>query len=429
MKNSGNPKIFMERNACLRRKVPKNYYDILGIQSTAKESEVKSAYLKLAKKYHPDVCKEKDASTKFQEVSEAYEVLSDKQKRRDYDAFRSSGGGFGGRQGFDSRGAQQQWDYRSTRSAEDIFSEFFSGGFGNDFAGSSYGFEASQQILVKVSFEEAARGVQKTVNVNAVDTCGMCNGGGCALGKTKVTCPYCNGTGFQTKNLSGFVLNHACQYCRGEGKYNKDPCQTCSGTGKTIVNKKVSVYIPAGVDNNEMLRVQVGQSMVYLNIQVTPSLIHRREKENIFTDVEIGLTEAVLGGQINVPGIESDTMVSIPAGTSSHQRLCLKGKGIRKLNNIGSGDQFVSIKIKVPKTLTQRQRELIEEWRRIEKGEEPKRPKQPEPKQQVHNEAPKKEMATEAPPKNLTEEPKKQQDGVFQRFVNMIKGKSATESG
>ncbi|CAD5217598.1 unnamed protein product [Bursaphelenchus xylophilus] len=404
---------------------PKNYYEILGIQATAKESEVKAAYLKLAKKYHPDVCKEKDASNKFQEVSEAYEVLSDKQKRKEYDAYRSGGGGGFGRQGFDQRGTQQGWNYQSSRSAQDIFDQFFRGGFGGgDFAGSSYGFEASQQVQVKISFEEAARGVQKSINVNAIDTCAFCRGNGCAPGKSKVTCPYCSGTGFQTSTLSGFTLNHTCNYCKGAGKYNKDPCQTCAGTGQTVVNKKIGVYIPAGVDNGEMLRVQVGQSMVYLNIQVNPSLIHRREKENIHTDVEISLADAVLGGQINVPGIESDTVISIPPGTSSHRILCLKGKGIKRLNGIGTGDQFVNIKISVPKTLTQRQRELIEEWKRIEKGEEPKKP----PKK----EAPKKETETAKETKKEEEkpedEPKKQQDGVFQRFVNLIRGKTNADT-
>ncbi|KAI6172130.1 RING-type E3 ubiquitin transferase [Aphelenchoides besseyi] len=333
----------------------KNYYDILGVPAAATESEVKKAYLKLAKKYHPDVCKEKDASKKFQEVSEAYEVLSDKTKRREYDAYRS--GGF--RQGYDNRGGpggQQGFHYNSTRSPEDIFEEIFGRNF--RFADSAHGFDSTQELTVRLTFEEAARGVQKTIDLNVVDSCTTCRGSGVKLGYKKVQCPYCNGTGMVTKSLSGFFMQQTCSHCRGQGQFNKDPCMDCEGTGNVIQSRSTTFNIPAGIDNDQALRMQVGASTVYLRIQVQPSLIHRRVKENIYTDVDIGISEAVLGSTIKVPGIESDTTVRIPAGTSSHTQLCLKGKGIKRLNSAGSGDQ----------TITPKQRELMLEWHLMEHG-------------------------------------------------------------
>ncbi|KAI6242750.1 RING-type E3 ubiquitin transferase [Aphelenchoides fujianensis] len=340
----------------------KNYYEILGISASASDSE-------LAKKYHPDVCKEKDASKKFQEVSEAYEVLSDKSKRGEYDAFRS--GGF--RQGFDNRGmgggGPQGFNFHSHRNAKDMFEEIFGRNF--HFGESADGFGTTQEMSVRISFEEAARGVQKRINLNVIDSCLTCRGSGVKLGHTKVSCPYCNGTGMVTKNMSGFYMQSTCGHCRGQGMFNKDPCLDCEGTGSVVQNRSTDIYIPPGIDNEQTLRMQVGASTVYVHVQVTPSLIHRRVRENIFTDIEIGISEAVLGSTVKVPGIDADTTVRIPAGTSSHTQLCLKGKGLKRLNNVGSGDQFINVKIRVPKTITPKQRELMLEWHLMEHGGSP----------------------------------------------------------
>lgn len=201
------------------------------------------------------MCKEADASKKFQEVSEAYEVLSDKTKRQEYDAYQS--GGF--RQGFDNRGMGdpgRDFNFHSTRSANDIFEEIFGKGF--KFGETSHGFDSSQEISVRISFEEAARGVQKTVKINVIDACEPCKGSGVSLGYKKVSCPYCNGTGMVTKKLSGFFMQSTCSHCRGQGLFNKNPCMECEGTGNVVKTRETNIYIPPGIDNDQTLRMQVG---------------------------------------------------------------------------------------------------------------------------------------------------------------------------
>uniref|UniRef100_A0A915P346 Uncharacterized protein n=1 Tax=Meloidogyne floridensis TaxID=298350 RepID=A0A915P346_9BILA len=360
----------------------KDYYKILGVPKSASDSEVKKAYYQLAKKYHPDVNKEKGASEKFQELSEAYEVLSDSKRRSEYDNFGSPGSGgpragAGGSPGQGGFGGS--WEFRSGRSAEQIFREIFrdfdpfgKGGFSTNargqFAESGYGFDAAQEAAVNITFEEACRGVRKDLRINTVDACGACKGTGVEPPYKKVSCPYCNGTGMVTQHTQGYFIQTTCSRCGGHGSYNKNPCIECEGHGHSVQQKAFTIDIPAGIDSGQILRTQVGRSTIYVVVNVSPSRIHRRESENIFTDVEITFTQAALGGTIDVPGIVGTSKVHIPACTSSHTQMCLKGKGIKRLDQPGYGDQILNIKIGMPKKLSSKEKHLLMEIARNESG-------------------------------------------------------------
>uniref|UniRef100_A0A914DXJ7 Uncharacterized protein n=1 Tax=Acrobeloides nanus TaxID=290746 RepID=A0A914DXJ7_9BILA len=367
------PSITGSRHFHYGRPNKKDYYKILGISKNAPEKEIKKAYYQLAKKYHPDVNKEKGAAEKFQEVSEAYEVLSDSEKRRQYDAL-----GAAGTAGFQGAGDPNfGWQFHSNRKAEDIFKDIFKefGSFENIFgrdnpfgsyAETEHGFDASQQIATTITFEEAARGITKDVLMNVIEGCRRCQSTGVEPPYKKVSCPYCNGTGMVTQHIQGFYMQSTCSRCKGQGAYNKNPCMDCEGHGRLVVEKHVDVRIPAGVDNGQTLRTRVGKQDVYVYINVLESLRHKRVKENIYTDVEISLAQAVLGGTVPVPGIEKDHVVRIPPATSSHAQMCLKNQGIKRLNTSGRGDQFINIKIRVPKRLTDNQKALMQAWAELE---------------------------------------------------------------
>ncbi|VDD91265.1 unnamed protein product [Enterobius vermicularis] len=352
----------------------RDYYEILGLKKGASAKEIKKAYYQLAKKYHPDVNKEKDANVKFQEVSEAYEVLSDDTKRAQYDQF---GAGPFYQQSPDA-GQQSRtadgWHYQSTVDPEELFRKMFGGrnpfanfaGFGDDFAETAHGYDSSQQHVMNITFEEAARGVTKNVTLNVIEDCPTCKGKGVQPGYKKVSCPYCNGTGFIAQQMGGFFMQTSCSRCRGTGYYNKNPCLDCEGHGRSVQRKSVSVNIPAGINDGESVRLNVGRSVVYITFKVAPSLRFRRDKYDIHCDVEISVAQAVLGGTVKVPGIEQDTYIQIPPGTNSHTRMRLTGKGIKRLDYAGHGDQYINIKIKVPKALTQKQKALMQAWAELE---------------------------------------------------------------
>jgi len=353
----------------------KDYYKILGISRNAKDSEIKKAYYQLAKKYHPDVNKDKGASEKFQELSEAYEVIGDTKRRHEYDQFGSSSASSQGRPSGPTGTGQGDfgWEFRSGRTAEQIFRDIFRdfdpfkserGGFGE----TAEGFEAAQQVSVNISFEEAARGVRKEIKMNVVDACGACIGTGVQPGFKKLSCPYCNGTGMISQHVQGFFMQSTCSKCGGSGAFNKNPCLECKGHGQNVQSKSFNIEIPAGIDNGQTLRTQLGKSIIYVTISVAPSQRHRRDRENIFTDIEISLAQAVLGGMVEIPGIYNNTKVRIPSGTSSHAQMVLKGRGIKRLNQPGNGDQILNIKISVPKAITTEQREAILKYAISEKN-------------------------------------------------------------
>ncbi|CAG9530237.1 unnamed protein product [Cercopithifilaria johnstoni] len=351
----------------------RDYYEILGLKKGASAKDIKKAYYKLAKEYHPDVNKSKDANARFQEVSEAYEVLSDDQKRAQYDQFGADP--FQQRQtagatSYDTGG----WQYQSTIDPEELFRKMFGGrspfsnfasNFG-DFAESADGFESSEQHILNISFEDAARGAQKSMNINVVDDCPACFGKGVQPGYKKVSCPYCNGTGYVTQQMGGFYMQSTCGRCGGTGFYNKNPCLQCEGHGRTVQRRTVTVNIPAGINDGETVRMPVGKSTIFITFKVAPSSRFRRDKYDIHCDVEISIAQAILGGTVKVPGIKEDTYIQIPPGTASHTKMRLTGKGIKKLNYAGYGDQYIHIMVKVPKLLTDKQKALMQAWAELE---------------------------------------------------------------
>lgn len=345
-----------------------DYYKTLGIKKDATAKEIKKAYFQLAKKYHPDVNKTKEAQEKFQEISEAYEVLSDDTKRQEYDTFGSSPSGAGGP---GRRGGE--WQYKSTVDVNEIFRRAF--GFGGDggfnwdsFADSQFGHSQAQEMVMDISFEEAVRGTQKNIFVNVVEDCPRCRGTQVEPGYKKVSCPFCNGTGMISQRLQGgFFYQASCNRCGGSGHYNKNPCQECEGHGQSVQRRQVSFNVPAGTNDKDRVRFQVGKNQIYMVFNVAPSLKFRRDKDDIHCDVEINIAQAVLGGTVKVPGIVEDTYVHIPPGTSSHTKMRLSGKGVKRLHSAGYGDQYIHIKVAVPSYLSAEQRALMLAWAATEK--------------------------------------------------------------
>ncbi|KAH9488161.1 Protein tumorous imaginal discs, mitochondrial [Bulinus truncatus] len=354
----------------------RDYYEVLGVPKNADAAAIKKAYYKLAKQYHPDMNnKDPNAAKKFQEVSEAYEVLSDESKKRDYDSF----GMNGSRQSAGFKGQQQGFsgfeNFQSQMDPEELFRKIFGnagfGGFGfsnQDFEESMSGFAPASEIMMDLTFQEAARGVNKEINLNIKDTCPKCNGSGSEPGSSPVKCPQCNGTGMETISTGPFIMRSTCRGCQGKRVVNKHPCTECNGKGKVVARKRVIVPVPAGVEDGQTVRMPVGGQEVYITFKVQKSRIFRREGADVHSDVTISLSQAVLGGSIRIPGIYDDIVLSIPPGTSSHHRLRLAGKGISRVNSYGHGDHYVHVKIKIPVTLTEEQKQLIQAFAETEKG-------------------------------------------------------------
>ncbi|XP_065366908.1 protein tumorous imaginal discs, mitochondrial isoform X2 [Calliphora vicina] len=368
----------IQRNFYTSQKLnAKDYYQTLGVAKNASAKDIKKAYYQLAKKYHPDTNKDDpDAGRKFQEVSEAYEVLSDDTKRREYDTYgqtsenmgRQGAGGFGGH---GPQGFSQNWQFRSSIDPEELFRKIF--GEGNfrsnsfdDFAESQYGFGRSQEMVMDLTFAQAARGVNKDINVNVVDTCNKCNGSKCEPGTKPGKCQYCNGTGMETISTGPFVMRSTCRYCQGTRQYIKYPCAECEGKGQTVQRRKVTVPVPAGIENGQTVRMQVGKKELFITFRVEPSKYFKREGADVHTDATISLSQAVLGGSIRVEGVYEDQWLNIEPGTSSHHKIFLRGKGLKRVNAHGHGDHYVNIKIEIPKKLTKEQKELLQRYAELE---------------------------------------------------------------
>nr|ADR79279.1 Hsp40-like protein [Brachionus ibericus] len=347
----------------------KDYYQILGIPKTASPKIKKKAYYQLAQKYHPD--KTAGDKTKFQEVSEAYEVLGDEKKRQEYDTFGMAGNGMGndGQAGFGGGG----FHYQSQVDPEELFRTIFGDAFkrGRDFesmfegfgAGADSGpqYEVAQRIL-DLSFEEACRGVNKELNIRVLDTCKSCKGTRCAPGHKPVKCKQCNGTGMESIQTGPFFMRTTCRACYGHREVISKKCIECAGKGQTYQSKRVNVPVPAGVEDGQTMRMNVGKQEVYITFKVTPSKIFRRDKEDVHSDVSVSISQAILGGTIKVTGIYDDHQLRIPAGTQSHERFRLSGKGIKRIHSSGYGDHYVYIKIKIPTKLTKEQQALIKTY-------------------------------------------------------------------
>jgi molecular chaperone DnaJ len=357
----------------------RDYYEVLGVPKTAKKDEIKDAYRKLALQYHPDRNKSPDAEEKFKEISEAYAVLSDDDKRQQYDMLGRVDFGQQYTQEDIFRGADFESIFRDLGFGFDlgnIFEMFFGGGFGGGrgyggrrvMRGNDLGYE------LEITLEEAFRGVEKEIDVPRTEKCDVCNGTGAAPGTSPKTCNRCGGTGqIQTVRSSGFarfVSVGPCQTCRGAGTIIESPCRECRGSGVVKRRRRITVKVPAGVDDGSQLRLrgegeasQSGGSPgdLYVQIHMEPHRYFKREGADLYYDLPIGFPQAALGTEATVPTLEGDVTVTIQPGTQPGQVLRLKGKGMPKLGGYGRGNLMVRVNMTVPTKLTGKQKELLEE--------------------------------------------------------------------
>ena len=355
----------------------RDYYEVLGVTKGASDDEIKKAYRKLAKENHPDLHPgDKACEERFKEINEAYEVLSDPDKKARYDQYGHAA--FDPNAGFGGGGAGGFGDFG------DIFSDIFGGGFGgfgDIFGGgggrASNGPRKGENIRtnVSISFEEAAFGCKKDVTVARVEQCPDCKGSGCAPGTTPEVCPDCGGTGsVRTAQRTPFGMVQStgpCQKCRGTGKIIHQPCPSCHGMGSVRRQHKLNVTIPAGIDDGQTVSVR-GQGSAGANggpagdllvfIIVRPHARFERDGSNVVMEQEVSYAQAALGAEIEVPTLDGNVKLNIPEGTQTGSVFRMKGKGIPFLRGGGRGDQYVSVKIAVPKNLTASQKELLRQF-------------------------------------------------------------------
>ena len=351
----------------------KNYYDILGVSKNASDDEIKKAYRNLAKKYHPDLNPgNAEAAEKLKEVNQAFSVLSDKTKKQNYDTYGSETGpqGFGG-----FGGGFSGFDAGDFGGFGDIFSNFFGGGgFGSSRARktSMATQGADIQVKIKLSFVEAAFGCKKSINLTRSETCSTCKGTGAKNGTEMTTCSKCKGTGVvrttQNSIFGQMISESVCPDCHGSGKMIKEKCPHCSGAGITRENRSIELNIPGGIDNNQVLTLR-GQGEAGRNggpagdiqilIQVENHKTLKREGFDVFEDVPVTFTEAMLGGKIKIPGINETLEIVVPECSQTGTIISLKGKGTKILNKNGYGDLFAKLVIEVPKSLDKKQKEIL----------------------------------------------------------------------
>ena len=349
----------------------RDYYEVLGVSKNASEDEIKRAYKKLARKYHPDMNPgDKEAEEKFKEVNEANEVLSNPEKKAKYDQFGFAGvdpnygagqGGYGGAGGFDFG------------DLGDIFGSFFGGGFGGQRRNPNAPQRGeSIRASVSISFTEAAFGCEKSVTIERSEQCPTCKGSGCAPGTTPEICPDCHGSGtVQTRRqtpMGVFASNGPCRKCGGTGRLIHQPCSDCRGSGAVRKRRTIKVNIPAGIDHGQTisLRGQGGAGKnggpagdLLITVMVQPHEIFRRDGVDVFCEAPITFTQAVLGAELEIPTIDGKVKYSIPEGTQTGTVFRLKGKGIPVLNGRGRGDQYVTVVIETPRSLNKEQKEAL----------------------------------------------------------------------
>ncbi len=352
----------------------RDYYEVLGVSKDADDASIKKAYRSLAKKYHPDMNPgDAEAEAKFKEVNEAYAVLSDSEKKAQYDQFGhaafepgagAGGAGFGGFSDFGDIG--------------DIFGSFFGGGFGGSSSRRANAPTRGEDVSVRVtiSFEDAVFGTKKDVSFNKIQKCPDCSGSGAAKGTSAETCSTCGGSGQRriTQRLGGmaFQSTTTCDRCRGTGKIIKTPCQNCRGTGYIKINKKLSVSIPAGIDDGERIALRSqgcdGRNGgpagdLIITVYVKPHNIFERDGYNLYCEVPITVAEATLGAEIDVPTLEGNQKFTIPEGTQGGTRFTLRGKGVPYVNNSSKrGDIIFTVNIEIPRGLSEKQKEKMRDF-------------------------------------------------------------------
>ncbi|MBQ7565516.1 MAG: molecular chaperone DnaJ [Oscillospiraceae bacterium] len=354
----------------------RDYYEVLGVEKSASDDEIKRAYRKMAQKYHPDMNPgDKDAEARFMEVNEAHEVLSDPDKRARYDQYGFAGvdpnfnpnagfgGGFGGGAGFgDIFGG-----------FGDIFGDIFGGGTQRRPNAPQKGQNVGAHV--EITFEEAAFGCKKEVMVGRIEDCPTCHGSGCADGKSPETCDQCRGTGTvrvtRQTAFGAFAQTSACPKCGGTGKIIREPCQTCKGRGKVRKNKKLEVSIPAGIDEGQSVRVR-GEGSAGMNggpsgdllvgVDIRPHKIFKRDGANVLCEMPITFAQAALGAEVEVPTLDGAVRYRVPEGTQTGTTFRLKGKGIPYVGYKNRGDQYVTVTVETPTKLTKAQKDLLKQF-------------------------------------------------------------------
>ena len=363
----------------------RDYYEVLGVSKDADEDTLKKAYRKLAKKYHPDANPgDKEAEAKFKEASEAYSVLSDPQKRQQYDQFGHAafeqgggagyGGGFGG---FDFNGGDMGGIFG------DIFGDIFGGGRSRSRSGPMKG--ANVRTAVRITFEEAVFGCEKEIEINYKEVCSNCNGTGAKPGTSPQTCTKCNGKGkimYTQQSFFGQVQNvQTCPECNGTGKVIKEKCPNCYGTGYKTVRKKFKVSIPAGIDNGQCIRMAGGgepgtnggeRGDLLVEAVVSQHPIFKRQDTSIYSTVPISFAKAALGGPIRIKTVDGEVEYEVKPGTQTDTKVRLKGKGVPSLRNRNvRGDHYVTLVVKVPERMNQAQKDALKRYDDLMNGIEP----------------------------------------------------------
>lgn len=354
----------------------RDYYEVLGISKGASDDEIKKAYRKVAKKYHPDLNpNDTVAEAKFKEANEAYEILSDSDKKSRYDQFGHAGvdPNFGGGSGFGGGyGSAVDFDFGDLG---DIFSSFFGGGFTSQSNPNapSRGRDIPTNIII--SFEEAAKGCSRVIDIQPLEKCEECGGSGASKGSSVQTCPECDGIGQvkqqQRTPLGVMSTTRTCSRCRGKGKIIPNPCKKCGGVGLNRNSRKIEVAIPAGIDNGQIVNIR-GKGDSGLNggppgdlritINIRPHPIFERENYDIICTIPIPFIQAALGGEIMVPTLDGKVSYHLKEGTQPGETAKLKGKGIPNINGRGRGDQYITFSVEVPRNLSAKQKEVLREF-------------------------------------------------------------------
>ena len=356
----------------------RDYYEVLGVIKSASTEEIKKAYRKSALKYHPDKNKgDKSSENKFKEASEAYHVLSDRERRTSYDQF-----GHAAFEGAGGRGGFSNFDFSSTFSdifGSDIFDDFFEGFSGtrgrrqrrsSDFRGEDLRYDLS------ISLEDAYQGTRQEINFSSSERCERCDGYGAEPGSKPVSCSVCGGQGRVRSSQGFFTIQQTCSECNGSGEQISSPCKTCRGMGKKQTRKKISTSIPKGVDDGTRIRLSGkgeagikggGNGDLYIFVSIEPHNIFKRSEENLFFEFPISLTDATLGTTVEVPTIDGGkAKVKIPAGTQNGKQFRLRGKGMPIIRNKDYGDLYIRVVTEVPVSLTKEQKNLLEQFKKLE---------------------------------------------------------------
>ena len=353
----------------------RDYYEILEISKSASDADIKKAYRKLAKKYHPDVNKDTDAESKFKEVQEAYDVLGNAQKRSQYDQF--------GHAAFDQNGGAG--GFGGFGSMDDIFSQFF-GGFGGGSRQSQNQPRRGRDrfMTMKIDFMEAIFGTVKTIKLNVDEECHACHGSGAHSSKNIQTCTTCHGSGHvktqQRTPFGVFESSATCSTCQGTGKTISKYCEVCHGKGYNSKVVDVEIKIPEGITSGQQLRVNGKGERgdkggphgdLYVEINVMPHAYFKRSGNDIHIEIPISVVDATLGTAIDVPTVSGDVSLNIPSGTQPNTKFRMRGKGVKDLRSSRYGDQYVEIKIEIPKKLNKSEKDLYESLRKQDKSESP----------------------------------------------------------